>query len=215
MWRGWALDTPSWWQELVKIPEVEDFQELAQNIQTSFELHQRMSKLHHVENFYLAPPVPKCLHQMDFLPPPHPKFPCQDIWVGQLEKTVAYAQALQYWVEKSNPPTPGQPHLLAESILELREVMEPYVSFPDATFMGSVVLLEGFLEDQPEMTISGSVQPASAKPPVKGTMAEEAALIRRPLEDTSTSQTPSVEQTRGWGPQLSSLGGGKCCIPPS
>ena len=28
-WRGWALNTPSWWQELVKILEVEDFQELA------------------------------------------------------------------------------------------------------------------------------------------------------------------------------------------
>ena len=32
MWRGQALDTPSWWQELVEILEVDDFQELAQKI---------------------------------------------------------------------------------------------------------------------------------------------------------------------------------------
>ena len=48
----------------------------------------------------------------DFLSLPDPKFPCQDIREEQLEKTVAYVQALQYWVEKSNPPMPGQPCLL-------------------------------------------------------------------------------------------------------
>ena len=31
-------------------------------------------------------------------------FSCQDIREGQYQKTVAYAQALQYWAEKSNPP---------------------------------------------------------------------------------------------------------------
>ena len=80
-----------------------------------------MSKLHNVENYCLAPLASKCLHQKDFLPLPDPKFPCWDIQEGQLEKTVAYAQALQYWVEKSNLPMLGQPHLLAGSILKLRE----------------------------------------------------------------------------------------------
>ena len=58
MWRWWALDMPSWWQELVKIPEVEDFQELAQKIWASFELPQRMSKLHHMENTTWLPQCP-------------------------------------------------------------------------------------------------------------------------------------------------------------
>ena len=40
------------------------------------------------------------------------------------------------WVEKSNPPTLGQPCLLEGSILELREVMEPYVSLPNDTYLG-------------------------------------------------------------------------------
>ena len=37
-WRGWALNMPSWWKKLVKILEVEDFQELALKIWASFEL---------------------------------------------------------------------------------------------------------------------------------------------------------------------------------
>ena len=177
--------------------EVEDFWELAQKICTSFELPQRMSELHQVENYYLTSQVLKCLCQIDFLPLPDPKFPLQDIQVGQLEKTIAHVQVLQYWVEKSNPPTPGQPGLLVGSILELREVIEPYISFPDDTILGGVAPPEGFLEDQPETTMSGSVQPASAKPPVEGAAAEEATPIWRPLEEPSTSETLSEEQTRG------------------
>ena len=49
----------------------------------------------------------------------------------QREKTVAYAHALQYWVEKTDPPTGGQPHLLAESVKELQEDMRCYLSFSD------------------------------------------------------------------------------------
>ena len=98
---------PDWWQELAEIPEVDDYWELAQMIQASFKLPWQMSKLHDVENYYLAPPAPPCLCQKDFLPLPNPKFPCQDIREEQLEKTVAYVQALQFWAEKSNPPTPG------------------------------------------------------------------------------------------------------------
>ena len=70
---------PSWWQELVEILEVDDFQELAQKIWASFELPQRMSELHNVENYNLSPPAPKCLCQKDFLLPPDPKFSCWDI----------------------------------------------------------------------------------------------------------------------------------------
>ena len=65
MRQGQALNMPSWWQELVEIPEVGDFQELTQKIWYSFELPQRMSKLHDMENYYLAPLAPKCFHQKD------------------------------------------------------------------------------------------------------------------------------------------------------
>ena len=44
---------------------------------------------------------------------------------------VAYAWALQYWVEKTDLPTGGKPHLLAESVKELWEEMRCYLSFSD------------------------------------------------------------------------------------
>ena len=147
---------PEWWQELAEIPEVDNYQELAWKIQASFEVPQQVSKLHDVENYYLAPPASPCLCWKDYLPPPNPQFPCQDIWEEQLEKTMAYAQALQFWVEKPNLPTPGQPYLLVGSVLELRAVMEPYISFPDDAILNGVTPPDGFWEDQLEPTISGS-----------------------------------------------------------
>ena len=66
-WRGWAIDTPSWWWELGKIPEVDDVQELAQKIWASFELPQWMSEVYDIENYYLAPLAPNSLCQKDFL----------------------------------------------------------------------------------------------------------------------------------------------------
>ena len=92
---------------------VNDFWELAWKIRASFKLPQVMSEIHDVENYYLAPPAPKCSHWKEFLLPLNPMFTCQDIREGQLQKTLASAQALQYWGEKPNLPTPGQPCLLA------------------------------------------------------------------------------------------------------
>ena len=78
-WKGQAVNTLSWWQELGKIPEVGDFQELTQRIWASLKFPQQMSKMHNIKNYYLAPPAPKCLHQKDFLSPFDPMFPCWDI----------------------------------------------------------------------------------------------------------------------------------------
>ena len=50
-------------------------------------------------------------------------------WEMQREKTVAYNQVLQYWVEKADLPTGGKPCLLAESMMELQEEMGCYLSF--------------------------------------------------------------------------------------
>ena len=60
----------------------------------------------------------------------------------QREKMVAYAQALQYWVEKTDLPTGGKPCLLAESVKELQEEMRCYLSFSDEEFFEGVTPLE-------------------------------------------------------------------------
>ena len=130
-WQAWVHDMPGWCPELAEVPGVEDHQELAQKVQASFELPWQISEWHGMENYHQAPPAPPCIHPKSFLLQPDPKFACQDIRESHLEKMVAYAQALQFWAEKATLPTQGQPCLLVGSILELREAMECYVSFPD------------------------------------------------------------------------------------
>ena len=61
----------------------------------------------------------------------------------QREKTVAYAHALQYWVEKTDLPTGGQPCQLAKSVKELWEKMSCYLSFLDKEVLEGVTPLEG------------------------------------------------------------------------
>ena len=63
------------------------------------------------------------------------------------EKTVAYAHALQYWVEESNLLTGWQPHQLAESVKELREEMRCYLSFMDLKIFEGVTSPEETLPD--------------------------------------------------------------------
>ena len=122
---------PDWWPQLAKISDVDNHQELAWKVQASFELPRWISEWHGMENHHQAPPALPCICQKNFLPQHDQKFACQDIRESQLEKMVAYAQALQFWAEKASLPTLGQPFLLVGSILELREVMKYYVSFSD------------------------------------------------------------------------------------
>ena len=129
-----------------------------------------------MENYHQAPPALLCICQKDFLPQQDSKFHSQDIRESQFEKMVAYAHALQFGAEKANPPTPGQPCLLAGSILELREVMKCYVSFPNDALFGSVAHLEESLTNQPETTIPESSQPASTYSPIKEVAVKEVTL---------------------------------------
>ena len=60
------------------------------------------------------------------------------------EKVVAYARALQHWVEENNLPVGGGPHLLAKSVMELREEVKWYLSFTDEeVFLGGGPPQEG------------------------------------------------------------------------
>ena len=56
---------------------------------------------------------------------------------------IAYAHALQYWTEKSDLRTGGQPHQLAKSVKELQEEMKCYLSFSDREVFEGVTPLEG------------------------------------------------------------------------
>ena len=95
-WRGCRFSTPNWWWELVGIPRINDFWELAQKIRASIEIPQVKSKAQDIDNDYSAPLAPKCICQKEFLLPLNSMFPCQDVREGQSQKTLAYAQALQF-----------------------------------------------------------------------------------------------------------------------
>ena len=84
------------------------------------------------------------------MPPADSISACRDIWEIPREKVVAYARALQYWAEQNNPPTRGEPHLLAKSVLELREEVRWYLSFTDKEVFKGVALPEEEEEESPQ-----------------------------------------------------------------
>ena len=126
----------------MKVLEVEDHEKLAWEVWASFQLTKRASELHWVENYHQTPPAPLCLLQKNFLLLSNSIFACWDSQKIQCEKMVAYAWALQFWVEKVDPPAGGRPHLWAESVKELWEEMRCYLSFSDEEVIKGVALLE-------------------------------------------------------------------------
>ena len=173
MWKAEACKTPSWWRELMVVPGVEDCEKLAQEVQASFWLPKRASKLHEVENYHQAPPGLLCFLQRNFLPLPDSIFACWDIQEMQCEKMVAYAQALQYWAEKVDLPAGGRPHLLAE--------MRCYLSFSDEEVFKGMVPPEEMSAIPPE-----EADPQSTGTTPAGTPEEEATM--------GTDRKPAVEK---------------------
>ena len=82
----------------------------------------------------------------------------QDYWLKPLQKTLAYAQALQYWAEKANLPVPSEPHHLAMSIHELRWCMRRYMAFSDHD------VFEGLPHGLPEAEVEETTQTNPIKP---------------------------------------------------
>ena len=81
-WVTWKAETckmPSCWRELVAVPELEDQERLAWEVQASFQLPRRASELHKVEDYHQAPPALLCLLQKKFMPPANSIFACRDI----------------------------------------------------------------------------------------------------------------------------------------
>ena len=161
-----------------------------------------------------GPPEALCLLRKNFQLPPDSIFASQDIWEMQREKTVAYACALQYWVEKTDLPTGGKPRLLAESVKELWEEMRCYLSFSDKEVFEGVTPLEEMSADPAEKAESHSMATVPAVAPgvpANTKVVEELAAERRcpkfpgwekvlhpsrPL--VAAGQMPCPSQSLGW-----------------
>ena len=109
-----------------------------------------------VMNDYSVPPALKCVERKLFLPAPDPRLPCQDYQEKQPQKTLAYAQALQYWAKRANLPCPGETCHLARCVQELRWAIKPFTIFSDHA------ILEKAKPDQgaPKAEVKGPKQPS-------------------------------------------------------
>ena len=119
-----------------------------------------------------------------------------------------YAQALQFGAEKANPPTQGQPCLLAGSVVEFREELKCYVSFSDEDVFSGMALPE-----EPSIIQSKEAAPESAQPTQTNSPVKEAAT-KVTKEPTKKEKPPN--QFPGWKevihPSRSIVSTGK--IPP-
>ena len=130
-WRANRWKIPSWWTELLAVPEVGDHKRLARKVWASFWLPQKMRELRMKEANLQVPLVPPCLHRQKFMPPAKSIYASRDIREIPQEKVGAYARALKHWVEKIDPHAEGRPCLLAKGMKELREEVKCYLSFSD------------------------------------------------------------------------------------
>ena len=152
-WVPWKVNrckTTSWWAELSAVPEVGDHKRLAREVQASFWLPQRMRELRMKEVNLQGPPTPPCLHWQKFMLPAESIYACRGIREIPQEKAVAYARALLHWAGKINPPAGGRPHLLAESMKELRKEVKCYLSFSDEEVFQGVALPKEEDDQRPE-----------------------------------------------------------------
>ena len=138
---------PDWWEELVAIPHVDDHCRLTQKVWASFEIPQVRCKALKVCNNYSSPPTPKCISKKAFLMIPDPRIPCNNYREGQPQKTLAYAQALQYWAISLNLPKPEELHFLVRCVHELRQTMRPFTTFTDGAVFRGTTLRLGILEE--------------------------------------------------------------------
>ena len=104
---------------------------------------------------------------------------------------VTYAKAFQIWVEKANLPAQGQLCLLAGRVLELREEMKCYVSFPDETVFSGMALPEESL-----VMWSGDTAPNNAQSTYVNSPAEDAAA-KATKEEPSGREQPT-NHFPGW-----------------
>ena len=168
-WEAERCETPEWWTELLIVPGIEDCRKLAREVQASFGCPQQMWELGVREATLQAPPMPPCLCRQRFMLPAESIYACRDIREIPCEREVAYARDLQHWVEENNLPAGGEPQLLAEHVMELREEVKWYLSFTNEVFQGVVLPKEE--EDESPKTLSADISKAPmchSQPPKGG-----------------------------------------------
>ena len=119
-WHTKYVQTLSWWEELVQVPDHMNYQEFAWKVHASFEVLAAYSWVK-MENYYTPPPAHPSIRKHCFLPMRDVRFACQDICLSQAQHTITYMKDMQCWAEWVHSPIP---HHLAESMQDLQQVIE-------------------------------------------------------------------------------------------
>ena len=102
-WHACWVETPAWWPELVKVPTQRDPISFAKWLQASFQFPK--AKFFKTGGDDHTPlPAPYCMEWDAFLLQAKGNFASQDYRLRQPQKTQAFTKALQFWVEKAQPP---------------------------------------------------------------------------------------------------------------
>ena len=151
-WQAFQMDMPYWWLELTAIPGVGDPRKLAWKIHASFSIPAVKSKVF-LHQGYTVPPAPRCLTWSVFL---SDELSYQDMWQQPFLLTLAYAQGLQYWAERLNPPADLDFCPLARSVLDLKERVKEHVIFSKQDVIQGLGRIDpGTTSWWPQPTITG------------------------------------------------------------
>ena len=129
VWWAEQVATPMWCPKLASILGQRDIHHFAWLVWVSFQMPQACYVATQGFNNYMVPPTLPCLDHDAYLAMEDPRFGSQDYCMKQLQKTLAYAKALQHWANLARPTPSGESCQLVECIKELREWMEPLTTF--------------------------------------------------------------------------------------
>ena len=104
-WHAEYVQTLSWWEELTQVPGHADHQEFTWKVCTSFDVPTACNQAKQVKNHSMPPLAYPYIGKHHFLLLRNVRFTSQDIHLSQLQHTVTYAMALQYWAEQIHTPS--------------------------------------------------------------------------------------------------------------
>ena len=185
MWlefQAWQLGTPAWWEGLEAITGIKDPCKFAQKIRASFYIPEVQIRAS-LEQGYTAPLAPQSLNWRAFLAE---KLIYQDVQQQPALLTIAYAWSLQYWVEKHNLLRNLDFFPLAESVRELQQTVQEFVTISHWDVM------QGLEVESPETT-----QPQS-KTTIFSRVLSMLAIKQETAEAPSHSISPFAEEEVKW-----------------
>ena len=132
---------PSQW-ELMAVPEAEDHEKLAREVQALFRLPKRASELHKMGELPSGPTCTAMSSQEELLATTQFHLCLLRHLRNAMREDSGVCPSPPVLGREKRPPPGGRPHLLVESVKELQEEMRCYLSFSDEEVLKGMIPLE-------------------------------------------------------------------------